>query len=128
MPSRKQFLTALALCANQASCSYVTSLSTNAQGVLNESMSWMDGYYDNAAGYLYSLDAAAALNHDTRSSAWYAIGLLARDIGDDVNEAERILTNIIHGQYKNPAEQWYARFLYTRHSGRLSHLGSGIIR
>jgi hypothetical protein len=73
-------------------------------------MSWMDGYYDNAAGYLYSLDAAAALNHDTRSSAWYAIGLLARNggSGDDVEQAEKILTNIVHGQYNNPTEQWYA--------------------
>jgi hypothetical protein len=99
---------ALAICANQASCSYVSTLSVNAQGVLNESMSWMDGYYDNAAGYLYSLDAAAALNHDTRSSAWYAIGLLARNAKDDVYNAEKILTNIINGQYKNTTEQWYA--------------------
>jgi hypothetical protein len=70
-------------------------------------MSWMDGYYDTTAGYLYSLDAAAALRHDTRSSAWYAVGLLARNQGDDVNNAEKILTNIVHGQYKDPAEQWY---------------------
>jgi hypothetical protein len=108
MLSRKHLLTALAICANQASCSYVSSLSINAQGVLNESMSWMDGYYDNAAGYLYSLNAAAALNHDTRSSAWYAIGLLARNEGDDVDKANEILTNIVHGQYKNTTEQWYA--------------------
>jgi Tfp pilus assembly protein PilE len=107
MPSCKQLLAVLATCASQASCSYVGSLSTNAQGVLNESMSWMDEYYDRTAGYLYSLDAAAALRHDTRSSAWYAIGLLARNEGDDVSNAEQILTNIIHGQYKDPTEQWY---------------------
>jgi Tfp pilus assembly protein PilE len=107
MPSCKQLLAVLAICASQASCSYVGSLSTNAQGVLNESMSWMDGYYDRTAGYLYSLDAAAALRHDTRSSAWYAIGLLARNEGDDVSNAEQILTNIVYGQYKDPAEQWY---------------------
>jgi hypothetical protein len=70
-------------------------------------MSWMDGYYDSTAGYLYSLDAAASLNHDTRSSAWYAIGLLARDDGEDVSNAEMILTNIIQGQYKDPRQQWY---------------------
>jgi hypothetical protein len=72
-------------------------------------MSWMDGYYDPAAGYLYSLDAAAALNHDTRSSAWYAVGLLARNEGDgeDVHNAEKILTNIVLGQYKDPTQQWY---------------------
>lgn len=107
MLSRGQVLAALALCLNQALCSYVNSLSINAQEVLNQSMSWMDGYYDTAAGYLYNLDAAAALRHDTRSSAWYAVGLLARNQGDDVSNAERILANIVHGQYKDPAEQWY---------------------
>jgi hypothetical protein len=108
MPSRKFLLAGLAICASQASSSYVSSLSTNAQEVLNESMSWMDGYYDSTVGYLYSLDAAAALNHDTRSSAWYAIGLLARNAGkDDIEDAERILTNIIQGQYKDPTQQWY---------------------
>lgn len=101
-----QVLAALALCLNQASCLYVNSLSINAQEVLNQSMSWMDGYYDTAAGYLYNLDAAAALRHDTRSSAWYAVGLLARNQGDDVKNAEKILANIVHGQYKDPAEQW----------------------
>lgn len=107
MLSRGRVLAALALCLNRVSCSYVNSLSTNAQEVLNQSMSWMDGYYDTTAGYLYSVDAAAALRHDTRSSAWYAVGLLARNQGDDVNNAEKILTNIVHGQYKDPAEQWY---------------------
>ncbi|THY40217.1 hypothetical protein D6C99_08286 [Aureobasidium pullulans] len=86
------------------------SLSSNAQGVLNESMSWMDGFYDTDAGYLYSLYASAALRHDTRSSAWYAIGLLARNEGDDVANAEKILTAIVDGQYKDPAEQWFGDY------------------
>ncbi|THX61510.1 hypothetical protein D6D06_00556 [Aureobasidium pullulans] len=105
-----RLLATLAVCAGQASCSYVQSLSSNAQGVLNESMSWMDGFYDTDAGYLYSLDASAALRHDTRSSAWYAIGLLARNEGDDVANAEKILTAIVDGQYKDPAEQWFGDY------------------
>jgi len=108
-----RLLATLAVCAGQASCSYVQSLSSNAQGVLNESMSWMDGFYDTDAGYLYSLDASAALRHDTRSSAWYAIGLLARNEGDDVANAEKILTAIVDGQYKDPAEQWYVALTWT---------------
>lgn len=83
-------------------------------------MSWMDGYYDSTAGYLYSLDAAAALNHDTRSSAWYAIGLLARDDGEDVSNAEMILTNIIQGQYKDPRQQWYVECCFWRCSHELN--------
>ncbi|KAI5268714.1 hypothetical protein E4T47_07647 [Aureobasidium subglaciale] len=110
MPSLVNIAAALAAFTSQVTCSYVSSLSPNAQGVLNESMSWMDGYYDPAAGYLYSLDAAAALRHDTRSSAWYAIGLLARNQGNDAKNAETILMNIVDGQYKDPAEQWFGDY------------------
>jgi len=91
-------------------------------------MGWMDGYYDPAAGYLYSLDAAAALRHDTRSSAWYAIGLLARNEGDDVTNAEKILTNVVLGQYKNPTEQWYVRTTASILPQLISLSGLGTIR
>ena len=69
-------------------------------------MNWMDTFYDSSAGYLHALSASTALRHDTRSSAWYAIGLLARNQGDDVANAEKIFTNIVAGQYKDPTEQW----------------------
>lgn len=74
--------------------------------LLQESMDWMDMYYDSERGYLFDLDASA-LVHDTRSSAWYAAGLLARNKNDDVDQAVRIVTNIIQGQFKNESEQWY---------------------
>lgn len=73
-------------------------------------MNWMDTYYDPTAGYLYEVGGASALRHETRSSAWYAIGLLARNGPGDVVEAEKIITNVIHGQYKNPVQQWYAEY------------------
>lgn len=78
---------------------------TYATGLLHESMDWMDMYYDNEIGYLFSLDAAA-LTHDTRSSVWYAAGLLARNEADDVEQAVRIVKNVIGGQFKNESEQW----------------------
>lgn len=78
---------------------------TYATGLLHESMDWMDMYYDNERGYLFSLDAAA-LTHDTRSSVWYAAGLLARNEADDVEQAVRIVKNVIGGQFKNESEQW----------------------
>jgi len=44
-------------------------------------MEWMDDFYDSSAGYLYDVSAASALRHETRSLAWYAVGLLARNNG-----------------------------------------------
>ena len=92
--------------AGFCSASYVSSMPPNAQQLFNESMSWMDDYYDPFAGYLYDFGGASALRHETRSSVWYALGLLARDEGNDVAEAEKIITNTIAGQYKDPVEQW----------------------
>lgn len=68
-------------------------------------MDWLDLYYDNEKGYLFSLDSAA-LTHDTRASAWYAAGLLARNEADDAEQAVRIVQNIIGAQFKNESQQW----------------------
>lgn len=86
--------------------SYASSLSGNAQELFTESMTWLDTFYDSEAGYLYDLSAQTALDHETRSSAWYALGLLARNEGDDVQQAEKIVNNIIYGQFKNESQQW----------------------
>lgn len=50
------------------------------------------------------------MRHDTRLSSWYAVGLLARNQNDDVSNAERIIRNVIGGQFKNVSEQWYVEF------------------
>lgn len=81
-------------------------LPKDSQGLFNESMQWMDAFYDPEAGYLYDLGATAALRHETRSSAWYSLGLLARNEGSDVADALKIITNIIDGQFKDPSKQW----------------------
>lgn len=78
---------------------------TYAANMLRESMDWMDMYYDNERAYLYSLDAQA-LTHDTRSSVWYAAGLLARNEGDDAEQAARVVRNVIGGQFTNQSLQW----------------------
>jgi hypothetical protein len=87
--------------------SYVSSLPANAQSLFTESMNWMDGFYDPSAGYLFDESSATALRHETRSSAWYAIGLLARNTGDDVENALQIISNVIDKQYKDPKDQWF---------------------
>ncbi|KAM5343733.1 hypothetical protein ACJ41O_012270 [Fusarium nematophilum] len=92
------------------SAASANSVSRNAAALLKESMSWMDDFYDSKAGYLYDFSGAAALRHETRSSIWYALGLLARNEGQDVNEAEKIIKNVVSAQYKVPAEEWYATY------------------
>jgi hypothetical protein len=87
--------------------SYVSSLPKNSQSLFRESMDWMDGFYDPSAGYLFDESSATALRHETRSSAWYAIGLLARNEHDDVKNALQIITNVIDNQYKDPKDQWF---------------------
>jgi uncharacterized protein (DUF2235 family) len=79
-----------------------TSFSAN---LLHESMNWMDMYYDSDRGYLFSL-SAAALTHETRASVWYAAGLLARNQADDVEQAVKIVRNVVGAQFKNESLQW----------------------
>ena len=86
--------------------SYISSLPENAQGLFNESMEWMDDFHDAKAGYLLDVSAASALRHETRSSAWYAVGLLARNNGSDAEQAMKILSNVVAGQFKDPKDQW----------------------
>ncbi|EMR72210.1 hypothetical protein UCREL1_738 [Eutypa lata UCREL1] len=73
-------------------------------------MGWMDQYYDSSAGYLYDFSSTEALGHETRSSVWYAFGLLARNDGNDVAEAEKIIKNVISGQFKVESEEWYGDY------------------
>ncbi|RDW79783.1 hypothetical protein BP6252_04421 [Coleophoma cylindrospora] len=96
--------------SNGTASSYVSSLPLNTQGLFNESMEWMDDFYDAAAGYLYDESAATALRHETRSSAWYAVGLLARNNGSDVENALKIIVNVCSAQFKDPADQWYGDY------------------
>jgi len=102
------FLPCMVLGSEKTAKSFVTTLPPKAQELFNESMQWMDSYYDSSAGHFYDESATTALRHETRSSAWYAVGLFARNNGTDVAEALKILTNVISGQYKNPEEQWCA--------------------
>lgn len=97
------------LCVASTQKSYASTLGKS-QSLFTESMDWMDDFYDSEAGYLYDVSAASSLRHETRSSAWYAVGLLARNQGSDVKEGLKIITNVIKGQYKVPSEQWYGDY------------------
>ncbi|EKG21698.1 hypothetical protein MPH_00962 [Macrophomina phaseolina MS6] len=80
--------------------------------MFNMSMSWLDTLYDPKAFYLYDVSQGTqtSLNHETRASAWYAIGLLARNNGSDVENALQIIQNVIAGQFKDPEDQWFGDY------------------
>lgn len=92
--------------AHPAKRSYASTLPETAQSMFTESMDFMDYYYDQPYGYLYEVTGAMALRHETRSSVWYAIGLLARNNGEDIKEAEKIIRKVIGAQFKDPAVLW----------------------
>ncbi|PSR79994.1 hypothetical protein BD289DRAFT_374790 [Coniella lustricola] len=79
--------------------------------MFNQSMSFLDQIYDPSAGYLwYFYFPLAPGKHETRSSVWYAAGLLRRNEGDDVEQANKIITSVITGQQKNVSDQWYGDY------------------
>ncbi|GIZ39489.1 hypothetical protein CKM354_000287100 [Cercospora kikuchii] len=92
-----------------------SNFTSHAHSLLTQSMTFMDQLYDPIAGYLYRFDTA--LLHDTRSSSWYAAGLLARasltntsTSPSDISEAIQVITNIITPQFTNTSEQWYGDY------------------
>lgn len=86
-------------------------LSKHAQSIFDESMIIPDQVYDSEAGYLHNFYyPLGALDHDCRSSVWYATGLLQRNRGCDAEDAIKIIRNVIGGQQKNVSAQWYGDY------------------
>lgn len=86
-------------------------LSGHPQDMFDKSMSFLDTLYDDSVGYLYWFYfPLAAGQHETRSSVWYVPGLLQRNEGNDVEQAIRILKNVIGDQEKNVKAQWYGDY------------------
>ncbi|KAH8771030.1 hypothetical protein F5883DRAFT_492899 [Diaporthe sp. PMI_573] len=79
--------------------------------LFDQSMSFLDQIYDPNAGYLwYFYYPLAAGKHETRSTVWYAAGLLRRNEGEDVDNAVKIITNVIGDQQKNVSAQWFGDY------------------
>ena len=86
-------------------------LSSTVQGMFDGHMGNMDQIFDTTAGYLYNFYyPLAAGPHETRSTVWYAAGLLQRNKGNDVKNAVRIINSVIDGQFKNKEDQWYGDY------------------
>jgi hypothetical protein len=88
------------------------ALSGEAKAMVEDSMEWMDRFYDPKIAQLYDLNSKAAMNHETLASTWYAVGLLARNGDGDVSRAEDVIKYVIKDQHDNPKDLWYGD--YTR--------------
>ncbi|KUI59694.1 hypothetical protein VP1G_06959 [Cytospora mali] len=93
----------------------VSAFTGNTTGYINDmfdtSMSFLDQIYDPTAGYLwYFYYPLAAGKHETRSTVWYAAGLLRRNQGEDVDNAVKIITSVIGDQKTNVSDQWFGDY------------------
>ncbi|KZV70557.1 hypothetical protein PENSPDRAFT_607210 [Peniophora sp. CONT] len=104
------FCTAIAV----AEASLYDSLSAGGKKVFDDAMTINEMYYDPVEGYVYGIDVAGI--HDTRASAMWAVGLLARDGGDgyDAERAVRIIESVAQQQYvDNATAAWYGTYPHT---------------
>jgi hypothetical protein len=83
------------------------TLSNYAQDLFDTSMEWQDQYWDDEVGYMITADNTLPGRYDSRQSAWYAVGLVARNDSGDIEKAERIISNLYKSQYKDPTKLWY---------------------
>lgn len=83
------------------------TMSNFAQDLFDTSMNWQDTFWDDDLGYLITADNTLPGRYDSRQTAWYAVGLVARNGTGDIEKAERIISNLHKGQYKDPTKIWY---------------------
>lgn len=70
-------------------------------------MAWMDDLWDDDAALLW---AVRRDRHMTRDSAWYALGLLQRGAGSDVERAHRALDAVVVTQFVAPGTPYDGTF------------------
>ncbi|CAK7223944.1 hypothetical protein SEUCBS140593_005406 [Sporothrix eucalyptigena] len=88
-----------------------TRMTQHAKNMFYEEMTFLDNLYDPVAGYLYYFYyPLAAGPHETRSTVWYATGLLQRNEGNDTAHAVRIIKDVIANQEKNVSAQWFGDY------------------
>ena len=87
-------------------------LSGAAWQMVMDSTAWQDPWWDESLGMLYDPSSATAMTHSTLGSAWYAVGLLARNgnNGQDAQNADRIINYIIGGQFQGTENFWYGDY------------------
>ncbi|KAJ3571230.1 hypothetical protein NP233_g3898 [Leucocoprinus birnbaumii] len=85
----------------------VSSSLTNYRATLSPGQ---ESLFDEAIGALDENFAPPLLFNSPRYSAWYAVGLLARNEGNDVRVASDLIRNAISFQFKDPSMLWFGTF------------------
>ena len=89
----------------------LSDLSDPARDLATASTSWMDGYYDDAAGLCWSpYPDARKQRHTVRDSTWYAVGLLMRNKPGDNERAIRIIGAVLDQQFNEPGKPFHGTF------------------
>lgn len=88
----------------------VQDLSLFARQLAEESMAWMDAFWDGGSGLLAIGSDRAIAKRDTRSTVRYALGLLLRDGPGDSERACRALDTVLHMQYDEPGSALHGAF------------------
>lgn len=95
----------------------IGSLDANARQLLIASVAWMDHYWDEATGLLWSPGDVADPRHPqpdgshmVRESAWYALGLFLRNGPGDVQRAMRALEAVLTYQFDEPDKVYHGTF------------------
>ncbi|KAF9448777.1 hypothetical protein P691DRAFT_729053 [Macrolepiota fuliginosa MF-IS2] len=79
--------------------SYLDTLSSSQRSLFDEAIETLDANF-----------APPFLFNSPRYSAWYSVGLLARNQGDDVNLAATMIQDVIEFQFKDPTKLWYGTY------------------
>ncbi|KAG8723251.1 hypothetical protein FRC11_002517, partial [Ceratobasidium sp. 423] len=83
----------------------IKGLSDNAQELFDTAMTYNDDGWDSIRG--------ATGGGSARATAWYAVGLLARNDGSDAATARDIIEREIDAQYTVPGNPWYGTYKKT---------------
>ena len=88
-------------------------LAKKQRSLINATVGILDTDYDEQMCLLGKHIPSQGRVHDVRSSAFYALGLLARGDSDDVNCAECIINKVLDQQLLYPDEIYHATFKRT---------------
>ncbi|KAF8904879.1 hypothetical protein CPB85DRAFT_1437624 [Mucidula mucida] len=83
----------------RSNSSYLDTMSSNQRGLFVYAMEGLDANF-----------APPFIFNSPRYSAWYAVGLLARNEGDDVAIANQIIRDVVAAQFKDPTQLWFGTY------------------
>jgi hypothetical protein len=91
-------------------------ISKNAREVFDQSMRLFDASYDSQVHLLLhpqDRTPPPVGKYMVRESSWYALGLMMRHHGEDVQRAQTLLGAVLDEQYLKPGVKWYGTFKRT---------------